>query len=536
MTRQAARLTIAGASALTIALSGCATPGSEQAPDEIVFAIDSETLHFDPNVTPSAQDARVLRQVFDGLVSMDSEGEIVAGLATDWELSEDGLTYTFDLRDDVTFHDGTEFNAEAVCFNFDRIKAPETASLYAVSLIGSYDSCEAPDPHTAVITMSSPYAPFLAVLTSPFLGMVSPTAVETQGPEDFSFNPKGTGPFELTDYVPMSHITLERNEDYDWAPESAEHEGPAQLAKITFQIMPDPTVRLGSLRAERIHAVGNVPETEAEAAEADPSLEFYAIAQSGSPYQLYFNQSKPPFDDENVRLAFAHSVNVDTIVEALYFGVYGRASGNLSSSTPGYDETLADRVPYDPELAKQLLEEAGWEEGPDGVRTKDGERLRIQYLEQAPNREKRQDIAQFVKSYAEDVGFEVVHSFQQAAALQAAQQNGDYHMAGLSLVNVDPNVMWSILGSPFRPTPEAGGFNFSHVTHLDDPLMAAQAELDDDRRMELYGELQRQVLDEAISVPVYEPTYTMATRGIEGIRFDSEGYPVFYDVSVTEQE
>ena len=500
---------------------------------EIIFAVDAPGLHFDPNVTPAAADARVLRQVFDGLVSMDDEGTIVAGLAEEWDVSDDGLTYTFQLRDGVTFHDDTEFNADAVCFNLDRIKDPATASLYAVSLIGPYDSCEAPDASTAEITLSAPYAPFLPVLSSPFLGMVSPTAVETQGAEDFSFNPKGTGPFMLTEYVPMSHMTLERNDDYDWAPANTAHEGPAHLAKVTFQIMADPTVRLGSLRSDALQAVGNVPETEAAGVEADDALEFHAVPQSGSPFQLYFNQSKAPFDDQNVREAFAHAVDVGSIVESLYFGVYQQASGNLAPTTLGHDESLLDFHAYDVERANQLLDEAGWVPGADGVRTKDGERLSLVYVEQTPNREKRQDIAQIVKTHAEAVGFEVELGLHQTAALQAAQQNNQYNIFGLSLVNIDPNVMWSILGSPFRPTPEAGGFNMAHVEHFDDALREAQAELDETRRVELYTALQQQVSEEAVSLPIYVPTYTMATKGIEGLRFDAEGYPVFYDVQLS---
>ena len=450
------------------------------------------------------------------------------------EVSEDGKTYTFTLRDDVKFHDGSPFNAEAVCFNFDRIKKPETGSRYAISLIGPYESCRATNETTAEITMASAYAPFLSVLTSPFLGLVSPTAVKKMGPEAFNLKPVGTGAFKLTEYVPMGRIVLVRNDDYNWAPDSAKHQGPAHLKKITFQIMPDPTVRLGSLRTGRIHAVGNVPETEAERTKQDKELEFFAQAQSGSPFQLYFNQQKAPFDDKNVRLAFMHSVNVETIVKALYLGVYQQASGNLSPTTPGHDESLKNEIGFDPDKARALLDEAGWKPGPDGVRVKDGKKLLITYNEQTPNREKRQDIAQFVKSYAEQVGFQVEIRLMQVAGLSAASQNGDYHIYGLSLVNVDPFVMWSILGSPFQPAPKKNGFNFAHVTRYDKDAMAAQAELDEAKRLEMYKALQKRVLADGVSLPIYVPTYTMAIRGIEGLRFDAEGYPVFYDVKQTE--
>ncbi|MGA4507957.1 ABC transporter substrate-binding protein [Propionibacteriaceae bacterium G1746] len=515
--------------AVALTAAGCGGAAQASASDEIVYAIDSATLGFDPNVTPAAQDARVMRQIYDGLVSKADDGTIVASLAEKWQVSDDGTTYTFTLRQGVTYHDGTDFNAEAVCFNFDRIKNPKTGSRYAISLIGPYKSCAAPDPHTAIITMSQPYAPFLSVLTSPFLGLVSPTAVTTLGAETFNLKPVGTGPFKLTSYVPMGSIVLERNDDYNWAPRSAKHDGPAHLKKITFQIMPDPTVRLGSLRTGRIQALGNVPETEAERTKGDKSLQFFAQPQSGSPHQLYFNQQRV-FADEKLRQAFVHSVNVETIVKALYFGVYQQASGNLSTTTPGHDPSLKDLYTYDPEKAKQLLDEAGWVPGPDGVRVKDGKRLTITYAEQTPNREKRQDIAQFVKSYATQVGFEVNIVLEQVAGLTARSQSGDYDIYGLSLVNVDPNVVHSVLGSPFQPAPKKNGFNFAHVTKYDDVLLKAQAEQDETTRIQMYKDVQKQLAADAVSLPTYVPTYTMAIRGIDGLRFDGEGYPVFYDV------
>ena len=523
---------VAVALAVALSASACGTnsDGAGSALEEMPFAIDSPTVGFDPNVTPAAQDARIMRQVFDGLVSKDEDGKIVAGLAKEWKVSEDGLKYTFTLKEGVKYHDGSAFDAKAVCYNFDRIKKPETGSRYAISLIGPYKSCAAPDATTAEITLGAKYAPFLAVLTSPFLGMVSPAAVESMGAEQYNLKPSGTGPFKMVEYTPMAQIVLERNEDYNWAPASAKHEGPAHLKKLTFQIVPDPTVRLGSLKTGRIQAMSNVPETEAENTKSDKNLNFVAQPQSGSPFQLYFNQQKGPFTEQAVRQAFAQSIDVATIVKSLYFGVYQQASGNLSTTTPGYDETLKDLLPYDLEKAKSLLEEAGWKPGADGVRQKDGKRLTIVYNESSPNREKRQDIAQFVKTYAEKAGFEVKIELMQVAALTASTQNGTYDIMGLSLVNVDPNVIWSILGSPFQPAPNKNGFNFAHVTNLDASLQAAQTEMDDAKRLQMYADLQKQISAEAISLPIYVPTYTMATRGIEGLRFDAEGYPVFYDV------
>lgn len=149
-----------------------------------VFAVDSPFLGFDPNIAAAAQDARVMRQAFDSLLYLDSDRKLQPWLAKSWQVSDDGRTYTFTLRDDMKFQDGTKFDAAAVCFNLDRIKNPASGSIYAIGLIGPYQSCKATDATTAVVTLSTPYAPFLNQLTSPFMGMNSPTAAKGKEPAD----------------------------------------------------------------------------------------------------------------------------------------------------------------------------------------------------------------------------------------------------------------------------------------------------------------------------------------------------------------
>jgi peptide/nickel transport system substrate-binding protein len=499
------------------------------------FAVDSPFLGFDPNTTPAAQDARVMRQVFDSLLSLDEAGDVQPWLATEWDVSGDGLTYTFTLRDDVTFHDGTAFDAEAVCFNLDRIKDPSTGSIYAIGLIGPYRSCAAPEATTAVVTLDAPYAPFLNQLTSPFLGMNSPAAAEGVDPADYTLAPVGTGPYRLETYTPNDRVVLERNDDYDWAPGDAGHSGPAYLESLTFQIVPDATVRMGSVRSADIQGASGVPAEEVTAIESDPALELITQQQSGAPYQLHLNTSRPPFDDPAVREAARTALDIDAAVEALYLGVVERAWGPLSPTTIGYDAGLEGSFGFDPDAARAALDDAGWVEGADGVRELDGERLSITYLESTPNREKRQDFATFFEANLEDVGFDVETVFEQTGPLQTRQQAGDYDVAGLSLVAVDPNVMYQMYDPAFVPEPGRSGFNLSHtdVQALTDELAEGQSTLDPASRAEVYADAQDSVVDQARSIAVYVPTYTVLLNGLTGLRFDAEGYPVFYDASLT---
>lgn len=534
---------MAAAMGATMALSACggggATPVSTDtstpaAGGEIVYAVDSPFLGFDPNVTSAAQDARALRQMYDSLVYLDEQRKPQAWLAESFKVSEDGTTYTLQMREGVKFHDGTALDAAAVCFNLDRIKNPATASIFAISLIGPYVSCAA-EGKTATVKLATPYAPFLANLSSPFLGITSPAAIAKSGKDQFNLNPVGSGPFKFVSYTPNDRIVMEKNPDYAWAPGNAGHDGGAYVNKLTLQIIPDATVRVGSLRNGSVQMIGNVPETEAGAMKKDATLNFIAQQQSGAPFQLFFNSSRAPFDDQAVRTAAIKAMDLDSAVKALYFGVYEKADSPLSPTTAGYDSSLGDIQNFDLEAAKNELQAAGWIPGADGIREKAGKRLTLNYLEGAVNREKRQDIAEFVKANLKEAGIDVRINLQQTAPLMQAIQNSDYDLVGLSLVAADPNVMYSVYFSKFVSQPGRTQFNFARLADaaVDADLLAAQAESDPAARDKLYSGLQKTILEKSVSAPVYVPTYTTATKGMAGLRFDSEGYPVFFDAYIS---
>ncbi|WP_159619745.1 ABC transporter substrate-binding protein [Ruania rhizosphaerae] len=532
----------AGLTALTLAACGggadaetdAAVEASPTSGGAATFAVDSPFYGFDPNVTPAAQDARVLRQMFDSLLYLDADGELQPWLATEWSVSEDGLTYDFTLREDVTFWDDTPFDAEALCFNLDRIVDPDVGSIYAIGLVGPYDSCSVVEEFTAQVQMSAPFAPFLNNLTSPFLGMNSPTAAAEADPADYLIEPTGSGPFEFVSYTPQDRIELVRNEDYAWAPGNADHEGPAHLEELTFQIISDATVRMGSLRSGDVQGIGNVPETEIAAVEADTSLVVTAQQQSGAPYQLHLN-ADGIFADVAVRQAARAALDIDSAVEALYFGAYERAWGPLAPTTIGYDPAVENAFSFDADEAASLLESAGWVEGPDGVRTRDGEELTIRYIEGSPNREKRQDLATFFEANLEAVGFDVEVTFAATAELQTVLQEGEYDIAGLSLVAVDPNVLYQMYDPRFIPVPGQTGFNMSHTDEQSVTDLAAQSQqlTYGPERDAVVAELQADVVENARSIAIYVPTYTLATNGLTGLRFDAEGYPIFYDAYLT---
>lgn len=502
----------------------------------LTYALDSPILSLDANVAAAAQDARILRQLYDSLVARKPDGSFVPWLAKSWKISDDGLTYTFTLRDDVKFQDGTTFDAEAVCFNFDRIADPKNGSIFAKGAIGPYKSCKAQDATTAVITMSQAYAPFLAYLSSPFLGMTSPTAVQKLGKDGFAAAPVGTGPFSFVSYTPNDKIVLKRNPDYNWAPETMGRQGPAYLDQLVFQFITDPTVRVGSLKNGDVQAIGNVPEAQVSQVQSDSKLKMYIKQQSGSPFQLHFNTSKPPLDDPAVRTALREALDVQSAVDSLYFGVYTRAWGPLSPTTQGYDPSVENSVKYDPDAAKAALDAAGWKVGSDGIRAKDGKKLTLVYVEGSTDREKRQELQTFFIKNWKDIGVEVTPQLNDTAAALSAQQNNKYDISGLSLVNPDPAALNNIYNSAYISQPGRSGYNLARVNDpdLDAALKKMIGTVADADRMAQVKTLQKTINDAAYSVPIYVPTYTVGTAAnVTGLTFDNESYPIFYNVSLS---
>lgn len=520
--------------ALAVALTACSGAGGGSATGDaepveggsVTFAVASSFGSFDPNITASATDAQAMRQIYDSLVELDDEGEILPWLAESWEVSDDGLVYTFTLRDDVVFHDGTAFDADAVCYNFDRIVAPETGSLYAIALIGPYESCQAADATTAVITLSTPYTPFLANLSTPFLGMVSPTAAEASGVEGFGTEPVGTGPFRFVSYAADSELVLERNPDYDWAPETAEHEGAAHLEGLTFQIISDATVRLGSVRNGDVQGIGDVPAQEVAGVQEDDTLTYYAPQQSGATFQYFLNTERPLLQDVTVRRAIVAAMDVDSALQATYFGVYERSNSPLSPTTAGYDESI-EPLAYDPEQAAEDLTAAGWIPGDDGIRVKDGERLSISVLESTPSYDSRLELVEFLRQNLADVGIELIIDAQ-GAQMTEIYQAGDYDIATTSFIAVDPVILTTVYSS-------TSYFDIARVSSLDDQLAQAEQMPAGAERDALYGEIQRTAVEEAYSVPGYVLTYRVATSTqLHGLSFDAAAYPEFYDAYLSE--
>ncbi|MBP1963331.1 ABC transporter substrate-binding protein [Paenibacillus aceris] len=496
---------------------------------EISYALATSPDSLDPHRSGLAVAVRVFRTIYDNLVVQLPDNTIKPWLATEWSISPDGKSYTFKLRKDVKFQDGTPFNAEAVKYSYDRILDPATKAANASALLKPYKSSEVIDEYTIKLNLESPSVAFLGNLSQAMLGIVSPTAAKKSG-DQFGRNPVGTGPFKFVKWEDNSEIKVERNPDYNWAPSLVENKGKAYLDAITFKIIPEEATRLGSVQSGQVTAAETIPPQNAVALKNDAKVQLLQVNTSGLPYTLFFNQSRVPWNDVKARQAVQSAIDVDAIVKTLYLGTYQRAWSPLTPTIFGYDASLENKIKPDLDKANRLFDELGWVKGADGVREKDGKKLTLHYVDGSPNREKRNDIAAIVQQQLKKVGVvvEVEITKDVQSVIYTAQA---YDLYGNSQVNSDPVA----LNSFYHTTAPNARPSLSHLSDaaLDKLLEQGVVEADEAKRKEIYKNVQRYIIDNAVIIPVYIFPYTVAaSKNVSGIKFDSLGYPLFNDASI----
>ena len=490
---------------------------------ELTYALATSPDTLDPHRTGLVVALRVITQVFDSLVTLDENNKVHPHLATEWVISEDGKSYTFKLRDDVLFHDGTKFNADAVKYNFDRIKDPATKAANASALLQAYDSSEVLSEYEVKINLVHPSTSFLTNLSQSLLGIVSPTAAKQYG-EEFGKNPVGTGLFKFESWQENAEIKLAKNEAYNWGPVNVDNRGPSYLDRVTFKIVPEEATRVGGIQSGQILAAETIPPQNISVLERDPNITIYSENTIGLPYTLFFNQTREPFNDVNVRKAVLLGVDVESILKTLYLGHYTRSWSPLTPGIFAYNESLENSWSYDVEKANELLDEAGFVIGSDGIRERNGKRLTLKYVDASPNREKRNDIAVIVQQQLKKLGIDVELTISQDART-IVYQNADYDLYGNSQINTDPNSLRSIY-STGALLPRG-----IDDPHLDELLAIGDVEQDAQKREQIYFEAQQRIIDQAYIIPIYVFPYIVGTTNkVDGFKFNKLGIPIFNDV------
>src|SRR2546425_1673533 len=353
---------------------GAAEAGA-QAGGTLVLGLDQEPPTVDPHASPSAVTYQIIASVTECLLYKAPDGKLVPWLAESWTVAKDGRSATFKLRRDVKFHDGTQFNAESVKFNFDRIVDPKFKAGGARAQLAGYAGSKVLDEFTVQVSFETPYAPFLAYAAAGTLSMVSPKAVRESG-DLVHTRPIGTGPFMIKDYVAKDHTTMVRHPAYTRKAPWSDRAGGALLDSIVWKFVPEAGTRVTTLESGEAQGVYLVPAQSLPRIEKNTAMRVDKIPYPGAPRIWLLNTTKPPLDDVKVRRALNHAVDKEALLATVYKGIALKAFAPLTAAMLD-DPTLRQAYPFDAAKAQALLAEAGWQPGADGIRTKGGARLEI---------------------------------------------------------------------------------------------------------------------------------------------------------------
>lgn len=504
--------------------TGTVTPGGE-----LVWAlagtVTSDSL--DAHKAGFAPTTRVMRSLYDSLVVELPDHTFKPWLATAWELSADKKSYTFQLRKDVKFHDGTPFNAEAVKFNFDRIIDPATKAYSSLNELGTYQSTDVIDEFTVKVNFKSPFAPFLSNAAKVDLGFVSPTAVKKYG-EAFPQNPVGTGPFKLKKITPSSQVEFEKNPDYNWGPANAKHQGPAYLDKLTVKYVEEEATRVSVLQSKQVQVADIIPPQNLVALKADKNFNVQETELLQANFTLYLNIKKAPWNDLKIRQAFRSSLDIDSAVKTIYLGTSKQGWSPISPQQFGYTPTREKSYQFDVAKSNQTLDEAGWAKGADGYRAKDGKRLTVEVIDTQGNREKRLDLIAIFTQQLKQVGIELKVITLPTGTYTDRRNKGDYDLIAGSQFSGDPDVLRQLYSAK-GPSKE-NNLAKTNDPKLDELLEQGYLETDPEKRKTIYKDAQEYIIDQVYGIPTYVFNYSVAsTKEVKGITFDSPAWPVFYD-------
>ncbi len=344
---------LVGAGSGLAGLAGCG--GKRSVADSITIALDRNVDTLDPAMHRSRTTEAVIRNIFDGLVTRDQNMKIVPQLAESWTTIDDN-TWEFKLREGVKFHDGSDFTADDVKFTIDRIITPGAVageSSPRKGLLGDVDGAEVVDEHTVVLPTARPFPALLAMLT--FHEIVPKAYIEKVGDRKFATNPVGTGPFELVEWKRAERIVLKRFDDYYGGSADIEPVGPAKLKKVLFKPVPESASRISALLAGEAQLIEKVPPHSVATVQTDRTD--VKTSEGTRTHYLGLNVVHGPFRDRRARLAVAHAVDFQVIVDKVLSGYGTVLAGPLVPDALGFDKSLRP-IEHDPALARKLLKEA----------------------------------------------------------------------------------------------------------------------------------------------------------------------------------
>jgi peptide/nickel transport system substrate-binding protein len=484
------------------------------------MAIQDEPASLDPVISTQLTAYQVLNYLMEPLVYIGPDNQPHGWVAESWTTNDDGTQIDFVIRQGRTFHDGTTLDAEAVAFTFNRLLDPDANAANRTGL-GTLVAVEVTGEYEVRFTYSEPYAPVWTSLTSPFFGIVSPTAAERLG-EDFGRSIVASGPFSLQRWNPASGFDLVKVEGYTSPRTDVENRGEMMIDRLEIRILPEEGTRVAALETGVIH-YGDAPRGEIDRLQDDPRFAVVINEQNNSFTMLEVNPFLAPMDDVRVRQAVAHALEIEDIAFVSYEGFATVNYTPVPLGNTGYDASIGERYGYrhDLERSAELLREAGYERNAAGTWSKDGEPLTlILWTYTLPNGMKG---GQMIQQQLLTAGFAVDFQTFEVASMIGQLHERRHHLNFMWWSGWDP----IFLSYVFRTPGWAGGY--SNV-ELDAILDRAATELDPEVRQEIVEEAQIFLLQDVGVIPIGTDWGVLLTRAdLQGLKLDALGYVLLND-------
>ncbi len=461
----------------------------------------SDATKLDPHFITDIPSANIIYQkVYETLVEPDKDMNIQPLLATEWNVIDD-TTWEFKLKEGVTFHDGTPFNAEAVKATFDRLLDPNIGSPQREKF-AMINEVKVIDEYKVQLLLDYPYAPLLSILASSEGSIMSPKAL-AENQETLAEKPVGTGPFVFKEWKTGQEISLEKNEDY-WGKQPS-------IDEVVFKVVPEDATRLAMIETGEAHINDQVPVTEIERIEASESMGLLRAEGLAVEY-IGFNTNKKPLDDVKVRKAISHAVEREAIIKGVYNNVGTLANAAMSPKVFGHSENVK---PYDYDLneAKKLLKEAGYENG-----------LKLKLL--TSDRKERINMAEVIQSQLKGIGVEVdIQVMEYGAYIDTIDKSEhDLFIGGWGNATGDGDYNQYNLFHTASQGPPGNHFYYSNP-EVDKIIEEARRETDEAKRKNLYEKVMQMELADAVYIPIRNYEHMAAhSKNVSGFWLNAANY------------
>lgn len=519
-----------------LVLASCSAAG-ESLPCEadrrcLRYAISVDIPILDPHETALPEAGMIFRQIYDTLIYRDGESrKFLPGLASDWQVSPDGLVYTFQLRQDVVFHDGSPFTAESVARNIERIFHPDFGSSLARELFGPLQQFEILDEYTIRLHLFEPYAALLDGLAQPYLGIASPVALERYDKWRYQYHQSGTGPFMLEEYLPGERIVLRRYQGYSVDPAIYEQLTGEEIERVEISIIGESGADLVSLLGISQDVIDDVSPKVAQLLSGNSRAMLLPTQIPGQSVQFIFNTNRQHVDDRAVRLSLLLATNRIAIIDQVFFNTSPLAWMPLSESTGFAHTGFIGEYEFDLVQAQAGLSAAGYADTDgDGLLDRDGVPLSLTMM--VPPWGQLPEVAALLKQQWRQIGVDLVtEPVAGELQLRALIQSREFDLVPVTNYGIDPGIFDRIFldGSPYA---------YARAQHpvLNDMLANAAQEQDPARRRTQYYEIQSLLMQEALLLPIREVVRLRAVSAdVAGLRYDAYGlYPLLSNVEIAE--